>query len=349
VQAQQGLAKALNDLANAGDKGRADQFGRAAELIKKRDDENSGPETQEAARNQLKRLGVDENATELDVLAKKAEIENRIAERKMAAQELEFDYQKKILELEIQRDKLAAKQEIRKAKKDVRDAEKADRQAKSDLLEAYKSGDPEKIRDAELAAESAGIDVKDAKLNLKDAQENSDAVDKTADYKRQTLAATQDTQRQDTYYQEENRAETQDMTLAELRDKYGDDGKSRGIADRGYRQVDAYGQRLTDIYNTQNKNEFANLEMKPNSQFAYAPAGPTAGTFDQAGAAQQPASVSSALGEGFTYMGQKFDELSQKIEAAINRPTSVAFHSQKPVDDYADYQNRQAGNTLRAW
>jgi tape measure domain-containing protein len=48
------------------------------------------------------------------------------------------------------------------------------------------------------------------------------------------------------------------------------------------------------------------------------------------------------------FLGTKLDLLNANIERLANTPRAIAFHSQQPVDDYADYQNRNTGNLLRA-
>ncbi|MFN6572380.1 tape measure protein [Dendronalium sp. ChiSLP03b] len=167
------LGKALSDAAIAPLESRRDNANRALDLSRKLKDENLDPSVRGEINSQLNALGFGTN--ELDILAKRSQIEDEIAAKKLEALKLEQEYQKKSLQLDLQRQKIAAETA-------VYDAQSAQLSAAKAKLEAEAA-----LRIATIKKDDVGI--QSAKVGLEIAQREIGLSDKRLDNALQNLSA----------------------------------------------------------------------------------------------------------------------------------------------------------------
>ncbi|WP_445634544.1 tape measure protein [Nostoc sp. DSM 114161] len=159
------LAKALTDAAVAPLETKRDNANRALDLSRKLKDENLDPGVRREVNSQLNALGFGNN--ELDILAKRSQIEDEIAAKKLEALKLEQEYQRKSLALDLQRQKIAAETAVYDAQSAQLAAAKSKLEAEGALRIAQIKKDPTAIKSAEVGLEIAGreIELSDKRLD----------------------------------------------------------------------------------------------------------------------------------------------------------------------------------------
>ncbi|MBD2018671.1 hypothetical protein H6F43_00540, partial [Leptolyngbya sp. FACHB-36] len=365
IEAQARLSKAKSEASLAVDDSRLRSIDRASELKKKIDDDSTDPAVKAVARRQLEQIGVDPNATELQIAEQKAQIENEIAAKKIAAQEQEFKTAQMLLELDLQREQIAARLEKRKADRGRVEAEKNRNAAERDYNEALKGGDAREIQLAKNNLELAGADVGLAAQGQRDASESLSLIDQTADQRREALRLEQQKTRETTAEDEFLRLQNQEMSIAELGGKT-PNAPSSFITPNAldtYSRVRNAGGDLSGMQARQPISQQAgNVINLPGMSGMTAGGGLTVTPSTGVGAIAPPipqpdfskvaVTPSEGKGQSFSqelvsFLGSKLDLLNSNIAKLANSPRSLSFTSQDPVSDFADFQNGQAASLMR--
>ncbi|BDA74348.1 hypothetical protein CAL7716_085140 [Calothrix sp. PCC 7716] len=147
------LSKALSDATVAPLETRKSNADRALELSKRLDDKDLDPRVKGEIQNQLNSLGF--GTKELDILNQRAQIEDEIAAKKLEALKIEQAFQRKSLELDLQRQAIAAQMAIYDAEGAQLAAQKSKIEAESALRTAKVKGDDLAIKSAEISIELA--------------------------------------------------------------------------------------------------------------------------------------------------------------------------------------------------
>jgi tape measure domain-containing protein len=147
------LSKALSDAAVAPLETRKSNADRALELSRRLDDKDLDPRVKGEVKNQLNTLGF--GGTELEILNQRAQIEDEIAAKKLEALKIEQAFQRKSLELDLQRQAIAAQMAIYDAEGAQLAAQKSKIEAESALRTAKVKGDDLAIKSAEISIELA--------------------------------------------------------------------------------------------------------------------------------------------------------------------------------------------------
>lgn len=159
------LAKALTDAATAPLETKQGNANRALDLSRKLKDDNLDPGVRNTINSQLSQMGFGTN--ELDILAKRSQIEDEIAAKKLEGLKLEQEYQRKALQLDLQRQKIAAETAVYDAQSAQLAAAKSKLEAEGALRIAQIKKDPIAIESAKVGLEIAGreIDLGDKRLD----------------------------------------------------------------------------------------------------------------------------------------------------------------------------------------
>ncbi|MFK0731414.1 MAG: tape measure protein [Gloeotrichia echinulata GP01] len=192
------LAKALTDAATAPLETKRDSANRALELSRKLKDDNLDPGVRSAVTSQLSQMGFGTN--ELDILAQRSQIEDEIAAKKLEGLKLEQEYQRKALQLDLQRQRIAAETA-------VYDAESARLSAAKSKLEAEGA-----LRIAEIKKDP--IAIESAKVGLEIARREIELGDKRLDNATKNLGIQDELTKNATMAQELNQRTAIDQQLA---------------------------------------------------------------------------------------------------------------------------------------
>lgn len=109
---------------------------------------------------------------ELDILAKRSQIEDEIAAKKLEGLKLEQEYQRKALQLDLQRQKIAAETAVYDAESAKLAAAKSKLEAEGALRIAEIKKDPIAIESAKVGLEIAGREIELSDKRLDNAQKN---------------------------------------------------------------------------------------------------------------------------------------------------------------------------------
>jgi hypothetical protein len=151
------LRKALSDAAIASEQTELDTVNRALELRKKLDDQDLDPEVRREIGNSLRDAGFSSGASELEIVRRRQAIEEDIAQKRLAALVAEQEYQKRSLQLDLQRQQIAAQTVGYEAEIGVLRAQQAQIEAQGALARAGNDA---------LAKEAAQIQLKIANRQL---------------------------------------------------------------------------------------------------------------------------------------------------------------------------------------
>lgn len=159
------LSKALSDAAISPLEIKKDNASRALELSRKLKDDNLDPGVGLKINSQLNALGF--GNSEIQILQKRSQIEDAIAAKKLEALKLEQEFQRKSLQLDLQRQKISAETAVYDAQSAQLSAAKSKLEAEAALRIAKLKKDPQAIEAAQIGLEIAGreIDLSDKKLN----------------------------------------------------------------------------------------------------------------------------------------------------------------------------------------
>lgn len=172
------LAKALTDAATAPLETKRDSANRALDLSRKLKDDNLDPGVRSAVTSQLSQMGFGTN--ELQILAQRNQIEDAIAAKKLESLKLEQEYQRKALQLDLQRQRIAAETAVYDAEGAKLAAAKSKLEAEGALRIAQIKKDPIAIESAKVGLEIAGREIELGDKRLDNAQKNLGIQDELA-------------------------------------------------------------------------------------------------------------------------------------------------------------------------
>jgi tape measure domain-containing protein len=183
------LGKALGDVAVSGLEIKKSEADRALDLSRKLRDENIDPGVKSEVYNQLGSLGF--GSSELSILAKRSQIEDEIAAKKLESLKLEQEYQRQSLKLDLQRQKIAAETAVYEAQSAQLAAAKSKLEAQSALRVAQIKKDDIGIQTAQVGIELADRGIALADKRVDSAQKNLAIQDELAQNAVKAQVATQ--------------------------------------------------------------------------------------------------------------------------------------------------------------
>lgn len=184
------LGKALSDATISPLEIRKDTANRSLELSRKLKDENLDPGVREEIKKQLSANGFGDK--ELEILKQRSQIEDEIAAKKLEALKLEQAYQRKALELDLQRQRIAAQMQLYEAQGAQLAAAKSSIEANSALRAAEVKKDDVAIASAKLGIELA---AKEGDLASKKVELANQALNAQTELTQNAKAAQEATQR----------------------------------------------------------------------------------------------------------------------------------------------------------
>lgn len=185
------LSKALSDANIAPLEIKKTQADTALGLSRRLDDKELAPKVRSAIKEQLSSLGMGEK--ELDILEKRSQIEDEIAAKKLEALKTEQEYQRAALQLDLQRQRIAAEMAIYEAESAQLSASKSKIEAESALKTAQSKKDDIGVKAAEIGIELAAKEAALANKKLALSKKGLEAQDELASNAIRAQEATQRT------------------------------------------------------------------------------------------------------------------------------------------------------------
>ncbi|MEH2086963.1 hypothetical protein [Nostoc sp.] len=377
-QSRQSLSKALSDASQARVENQRTDADDAQGLVDKLKDPNVKRRTKRAAREQLRDMGYEVNSStkpevmELQIKEKRIEAENRIALIKQMALEKEQEFQRKSLENDLKRQRIAAQILLDEAESAQLSAQKAKNEAEGALRIAISKKDPLAIQTAQTNLDIANkqIDlsnqrVDSAQANLNDQPEI--AANSTAEQK-----ATQGAQTESLAYGEKRRQRQsasdlveagekarQPMSLSSAEAKVESTNPQLALPTRiDINQMPKLdlkpGENLFDAY--QRQREGMKLPTSgaqlPSSKVDMPPVDKTAIALNSATIQPREASGGNQFVEALKMANQgieqRLDALNSAIITLANTPRSLTVQTPNPIDDAADLMNRMSRGQVMA-
>ncbi|MGL5922737.1 hypothetical protein, partial [Chroococcidiopsis sp.] len=159
------LAKAISDAAIVTKEIQLESVARAGELKKRLEDPNLAPLIRFEIKEQIARSGINPDASALEFVQRRQEIEEEISKARLEALRIEQQFQRKALQLDLQRQEIAAKSAQFDAQSQIIRSQQAIIEAEGKLEAANKSKDANAI-----AAANLGIILADRQLDLSNRQ-----------------------------------------------------------------------------------------------------------------------------------------------------------------------------------
>lgn len=343
LDAAQSLAQAQSEASISGSNAKLATVDKAIQLRDTISDPNADPTKRKAAREALDMLGISSSEDEMQLLEEKQRIEDEIANKKALALAAEMGYQRQSLEIEIQKNKLAAENLQIEAQKAKLQAQRNSIQADKDYQAAAARGDKAGMQ---LALDQKAMAARESDLADRQAlaaDKNLAAQEKMAAMQRGALGAKQQGQLVDAISGEKMREVDQQLALGDTASKLG-----RQLP---FGQMAAAGGILQNTLNnplgaTNNIAPYTPASLiqqdKANAEFANRLSGMTGGI--------QPTGEglnSNALIESTNRISDRIDALNGAIMALANKPRSLSITATDPAETYADFQNKMVGNDLR--
>ncbi|BBD69525.1 hypothetical protein Mfla_2689 [Nostoc commune NIES-4072] len=369
-QSRQSLSKALSDAALVPAENQKTDTDDAQSLVDKLKDPNVKRRTKRAIREQLRGMDYQVNSNtkpeeiELQIKEKRIEAEKVIANIKQMALEKEQEFQRKSLENDLKRQKIAAQIALYEAQSAQLSAQKAKNEAEGALKIAISKKDPLAIETAQTNLDIANkqIDLSNQRVDsalsyLNDQPEI--AANSTAEQK-----ATQGAQTESLKYGEKRRERQSALDLVEAGEK-----ARRPISlSSAEAKVESTNPQMA-LPQKIDINQMPKLELKPGESIfdAYQRQRegmklPTQGAelpsnkadippMDKTAANLNSATIQpreSAGGNQFVEalkmanqgIEQRLDALNSAIMTLANTPRSLSISSPNPIDDAADFMNR---------
>ena len=183
------LGKTLGDVAVSGLEIKKSNADHALDLSRKLRDENIDPGVKGEVYSQLGSLGF--GSSELSILAKRSQIEDEIAAKKLESLKLEQEYQRQSLKLDLQRQKIAAETAVEEAQSAQLAAAKSKLEAQAALRIAQIKKDDIGIQSAQVGIELADRGIALADKRADSAQKNLGIQDELAQNAVKAQTATQ--------------------------------------------------------------------------------------------------------------------------------------------------------------
>ncbi|MEP0873356.1 hypothetical protein NDA01_26710 [Trichocoleus desertorum AS-A10] len=190
-------------------------FDRSLGLRQKLNDKKLDPTVRKEAERQLRSEGFNPKGSELDILQRKQQLEDSIASKKLQALLAEQEFQRRSLEIDLQRQKIAAQNVLFEAEIAQLRAQGNKAEAQSNLEIAKKSGDSTKIAEAEAKVKLADREVNLSDRRFANAQSSLGLQDELAGNALQAQGAKQQAERINFNTDEESRESDRGLTLAE--------------------------------------------------------------------------------------------------------------------------------------
>lgn len=344
LKSKSDLQQALDQLAATKLEIRVKQSDEAIKLGETLKDKGATSEQKKVARRQLGELGFGSSAKQGDLADEKLNREQALAAQKQAALLREESLQRVLLEFEIKKQEFAAKSAQFEARKNVLLQEQAILQAKLKLDKAKELA-PGRERDRAIAEASSELGI--AQKGLGNAQELSGLADQqvaslgeNAQLQRSTLGAKQQNDLLTFQSDQQSKLRQEELDRAGVKGR-----RSNFDFQAAARTFSGGGPIIPPLETAGNRNLALQGSTTPSSNFAFSPPEPD---FSRQSPEPDSNAGNSFQSELISFLGQKLDALNANIVQLANTPRSLAFHSEKPVDDYADFQNRNTGNLLRA-
>jgi hypothetical protein len=193
LKAQQDLASAQGNLQTISGQIEIDNLNRALEIRKKLNEANLDPEVRRVLSDQLKSLTGRRDTSEARILAERVQRENELAQIKRQTLAAEQQAARASLELELQRNDLAARRLVIETQNARLSAQQflADAQTNLDKLAQDPTATDQQRRNAQAAVDRAQSNVALADRTATDAETNLAQQDRLTAYARATLAVQQ--------------------------------------------------------------------------------------------------------------------------------------------------------------
>lgn len=352
------LSKALSDAAIAPLENRRDNAGRALELSRRLKDDNLDPTVKSAITSQLGALGFGTN--ELEILAKRSQIEDEIAAKKLEALKLEQDFQKKSLQLDLQRQKISAQTAVYDAQSAQLSAAKSKLEADAALRIAQVKKDPYAIESAKIGIEIANREADLSNQKLDNAIANLNIQDELS---RNAILAQEVTQRSAIDQQlaaDGARKQASALERVEASVKKTSEAQSSANAQnvegwenpfihkKGESMFD-YGLRINKAKMFGQIRETSNRTWGKSDEIisgGLPPIDRTAAMVDSAKIAPQ-INFADSLKSANQGLEQRLDTLSDRILQLANTPRSLSVSTPNPVDDAAKIMNDVSRGAVR--
>ncbi|AUB36150.1 Phage-related tail protein [Nostoc flagelliforme CCNUN1] len=213
IESRAGLDKAVTDAELNSGQIAIDRTNRALDARKQADEKDIEPKVKGRLEGEIKRLGFKSGDTELDILAKRQEQEDKLAQTKLKALEQEQKLKRALEEQDIRRLQYAEKQADIEARKGLLAAKQAQNEAKGALSTAEALA-PGKERDnaianakEQIAISSEGTKLAEEAVGL--AKDQTAAVKEIVESKREALKIDQQSAREQFNAAEEARKSAQ--------------------------------------------------------------------------------------------------------------------------------------------
>ncbi|MEH2148587.1 tape measure protein [Nostoc sp.] len=368
-QSRQSLSKALSDATLVPAENQKTDADDAQSLVDKLKDPNVKRRTKSAAREQLRDMGYEVNSNtkpeeiELQIKEKRIEAENRIALIKQMALEKEQEFQRKSLENDLKRQRIAAQILLYEAQSAQLSAQKAKNEALGALKIAIAKKDPLAIETAQTNLDIANKQVNLSNERVDSAQANLNDQSEIAANSTAEQKATQGAQTESLEYGEKRRERQSALDLVEAGEKArrpmslsSAEVKTQISPDLALPQkIDINqmpkldlkpGESLFEAYQRQREGmKLPNESVKfpASSKGDIPPMDKTAAILNSS-AIQPRESVGGnqfveALKMANQGIEQRLDALSSAIITLANTPRSLSVSSPNPVDDAAKIMN----------
>ncbi|MBD2437361.1 tape measure protein [Nostoc sp. FACHB-110] len=348
------LSKALSDAAISPLETKRDNANRALELSRRLKDDNLDPTVKSAITSQLGALGFGTN--ELEILAKRSQIEDEIAAKKLEALKLEQDFQKKSLQLDLQRQRISAQTAVYDAQSAQLSAAKSKLEADAALRIAQVKKDPAAIESAKIGIEIANREADLSNQKLDNAIANLGIQDELS---RNAILAQEVTQRSAISQQlaadgarkqasalerveasVKKTSETQHSALSTQHSNV--EGWENPYIQKKGEGLFAYESRLNWARMTGQLIETNNRTWTKSDEViggGLPPIDKTATMVDAAKVVPAASNIVDSLKMANQGIEQRLDTLSDRILQLANTPRSLSVTTPNPVDDAAKIMN----------
>lgn len=355
------LSKALGDAAIAPLEIKKDNASRALDLSRRLKDENLDPGVRTEINSQLNALGL--GTDELQILQQRSQIEDEIAAKKLEALKLEQQYQKQALQLDLERQRIAAETAVYDAQSAQLSAAKAKLDAESALRVATIKKDDVGIQSAQVGLEIAEREITLSDKRLNNALLNLAAQDELASNATKAQAATQQTALDQQLAADGARKQASALEKAESIAAKASERGSKKAGGRIIKDgVDVTNYRYDEALNRSQGNAPALRSIAAMPSLSLKPGEDMFAAYQKMRETPIPAvdkvspSVSdrvSAFGEALKIANQevvqRLDKLIDSMSTVVRSPRNLTVQTPNPVDDAAKIlSDMQRGNMAAA-
>ncbi|MBN3875230.1 tape measure protein [Nostoc sp. JL23] len=376
LQSRNSLSKALSDATTSSAENQNADTNDASRLVEKLKDPKTKGRTKRAIKEQLDKMGYERGTPEnyeLQIEERKAAAEAANALEKQASMAREQEFQRKTLENDLRRQKIAAQIALYEAQGYQLAAQKSKLEADAALKIAIAKKDPLAIETAKIGVELANKEVVLGDRRVESAQANLNDQGEIAANSTQEQKVTQSTENQNFQAGEKRRERSTALDLVEAGEKARRPMSLSTAEDKAGRVNPTLalpksfesnpipslnlkpGENLFEGYQRQREG------MKLPSQSAKFPTSTIADmppmdktTASVSSASIQPRESSSgnqfveALKMANQGIEQRLDKLIDSMALVASTPRSLTVQTPNPVDDAADLMNRMSRGQVLA-